>query len=113
MALMFAICRPQPNWMPRKPKLMFQICQKPSLGLSMGRLRGGILPQRVRASREQVARVRVAEAERARERAVAGLPADVEAARGIETVPLDQRHPQAGKRLAAPAAGAPLAVRTP
>ena len=37
MALMFAICRPQPNWMPRKPKLMFQICQKPSLGLSMSR----------------------------------------------------------------------------
>src|ERR1035437_1292557 len=28
MALMFAICKPQPNWMPRKPKLMFQICQK-------------------------------------------------------------------------------------
>ena len=27
MALMFAICRPQPNWMPKKPKLMFQICQ--------------------------------------------------------------------------------------
>src|SRR5262249_37158412 len=22
------ICRAQPNWMPRKPKLMFQICQK-------------------------------------------------------------------------------------
>ena len=28
MALMLAICSPQPNWMPRKPKLMFQICQK-------------------------------------------------------------------------------------
>src|SRR5437870_5724529 len=28
MALMFAICSAQPNWMPKKPKLMFQICQK-------------------------------------------------------------------------------------
>src|SRR5271165_3562757 len=27
MALILAICRPQPNWMPRNPKLMFQICQ--------------------------------------------------------------------------------------
>src|SRR5712691_58152 len=36
MALMFAIWSPQPNWMPRKPKLMFQTCQKPSRGLSMG-----------------------------------------------------------------------------
>src|SRR5258708_7711226 len=25
MELMFAICRPQPNWMPKKPKLRFQI----------------------------------------------------------------------------------------
>ena len=25
MALMFAICSAQPNWMPRNPKLMFQI----------------------------------------------------------------------------------------
>jgi hypothetical protein len=33
MALMFAICNPQPNWMPRKPKLMFQICQKLRSGL--------------------------------------------------------------------------------
>src|SRR5450631_2028784 len=35
MALMFAICNPQPNWMPRKPKLMFQICQNVRGGLSM------------------------------------------------------------------------------
>ena len=35
MALMLAICNPQPNWMPRKPKLMFQICQKVRGGLSM------------------------------------------------------------------------------
>ena len=28
MADMLPICRPQPNWMPKKPKLMFQICQK-------------------------------------------------------------------------------------
>jgi hypothetical protein len=35
MALMFAICNPQPNWMPKKPKLMFQICQNVRGGLSM------------------------------------------------------------------------------
>src|SRR5208282_407231 len=35
MALMFAICNPQPNWIPRKPKLMFQICQKVRGGLSI------------------------------------------------------------------------------
>ena|ERR1035438_2341988 len=35
MALMFAICNPHPNWMPRKPKLMFQICQNVRGGLSM------------------------------------------------------------------------------
>src|SRR5271163_4374729 len=33
MALMLAICSPQPNWMPKKPKLMFHICQKLRLGL--------------------------------------------------------------------------------
>src|ERR1700733_920174 len=33
MALMLAICKPQPNWMPRKPKLMFHICQKLRSGL--------------------------------------------------------------------------------
>src|SRR5271166_1149341 len=35
MALMLAICSPQPNWMPRKPKLMFHICQKLLRGFSM------------------------------------------------------------------------------
>src|SRR5450432_716385 len=35
MALMFAICNPQPNWIPRKPKLMFQICQNVRGGLSI------------------------------------------------------------------------------
>src|SRR6266699_3183305 len=35
MALMFAICSPQPNWIPRKPKLMFQICQNERRGLSV------------------------------------------------------------------------------
>src|ERR1700733_1422844 len=38
MALMFAICNPQPNCMPRKPKLMFQICQKVRGGLSINSL---------------------------------------------------------------------------
>src|SRR6266536_1590964 len=33
MALMFAICSPQPNWIPRQPKLMFQICQNERRGL--------------------------------------------------------------------------------
>ena len=36
MALMLAICKPQPNWMPKNPKLMFQICQKLSRGFCMG-----------------------------------------------------------------------------
>jgi hypothetical protein len=36
MALMFAICNPQPNWMPKKPKLRFQICQNERDGFSMG-----------------------------------------------------------------------------
>src|SRR5262249_53666254 len=29
---MFAIWSPQPNWIPKKPKLMFQICQKLNCG---------------------------------------------------------------------------------
>ena len=32
MGLMLAIWRDQPNWIPKKPKLMFQICQKFNLG---------------------------------------------------------------------------------
>src|ERR1700761_958215 len=35
MALMFAIWSPQPNWIPRKPKLIFQICQKLRSGFLM------------------------------------------------------------------------------
>ena len=38
MALMFAICSPQPNWMPRNPNDMFQICQNESRGFSTGGL---------------------------------------------------------------------------
>src|SRR5215204_5172360 len=34
---MFPICRPQPNWIPRNPKLIFQICQNESVGLAIGR----------------------------------------------------------------------------
>ena len=33
MVLMLAICSPQPNWMPKNPKLMFQISQNDSRGL--------------------------------------------------------------------------------
>src|SRR6516165_9139319 len=36
MALMLAICSPQPNWMPRNPKLMFQICQNVFGGFCIG-----------------------------------------------------------------------------
>ena len=32
MALMLAIWSPHPNWIPKKPKLIFQICQKESAG---------------------------------------------------------------------------------
>src|SRR5208283_5640034 len=46
MALMFAICNPQPNWMPKKPKLRFQICQNVRGGLFMDSilLLGTVLP---------------------------------------------------------------------
>src|ERR1043166_9000823 len=39
MGLMLAIWSPQPNWMPRKPKLMFQICQKLRRGFCMEALK--------------------------------------------------------------------------
>src|ERR1041385_3666391 len=35
MPLMLPSCNCQPNWMPRNPKLMFQICQKLKRGLFM------------------------------------------------------------------------------
>src|ERR1039458_2185335 len=35
MALMLAICKPQPNWIPKNPKFMFQIWAKRSRGFSM------------------------------------------------------------------------------
>nr|GFB83762.1 hypothetical protein [Tanacetum cinerariifolium] len=34
MRLMLPFCSAKPNWIPRKPKLMFQICQKLSRGLA-------------------------------------------------------------------------------
>ena len=36
MRLTFAFCRAKPNWIPRKPKHMFQICQNVSVGLAVG-----------------------------------------------------------------------------
>ncbi len=33
MRLTFAFCSAKPNWMPRKPKHMFQICQNDNSGL--------------------------------------------------------------------------------
>ena len=33
MRLTLAFCSAKPNWMPRKPKHMFQICQNDSCGL--------------------------------------------------------------------------------
>src|SRR6266852_1964416 len=65
MALMLAIWSAQPNWMPRKPKLMFQICQKlkggrgpsPAISRSPRSLLGGLLDQQdlplVRAERQR------------------------------------------------------------
>src|SRR6266536_5454147 len=38
MALMLASCRPHPNWIPRNPKLIFQICQKLNRGFCIGPL---------------------------------------------------------------------------
>src|SRR5438067_787123 len=35
MALILASCNPQPNWIPRNPKFMFQICQKLRRGFCM------------------------------------------------------------------------------
>jgi hypothetical protein len=32
MRLTLAFCSAKPNWIPRNPKHMFQICQKPSAG---------------------------------------------------------------------------------
>src|SRR6185503_533745 len=114
MALMFAICRPHPNWIPRNPKLMFQTCQKPSLGFSMGAPPfAGILPHAIRALGDGAEAFAIRKAESARECAVAGLAADVEAARGIKVMALDEDHSQPGQRLAAPAHGGPVSVRAP
>src|ERR1035441_8435900 len=35
MALMLAICKPQPNWIPKNPRFMFQTCAKRNRGFSM------------------------------------------------------------------------------
>src|SRR4249919_2358232 len=35
MRLTFAFCSAKPNWMPRKPKHMFQICQNVSVGFAV------------------------------------------------------------------------------
>src|ERR1043166_4080917 len=106
MALMFAICRPQPNWMPRKPKLMFQICQKASLGFSMaGPPFARILPHGFARRPEHLPRGAEREAEGAREGPVRRLAADEEAPRGIEPMPLDHEDAEAGQRLATPADG--------
>ena len=32
---MLAICNPHPNWIPKKPKLMFQISQNPRFRFSI------------------------------------------------------------------------------
>ena len=115
MALMFAICRPQPNWMPRNPKLMFQICQKPSLGFSIWgpRSRAILSARAILAGAERIRGVAEGEAQSAREGAVAGVAPDVDTARGIETMALDQDDAEPGQRLAAPADGRAVAVRAP
>src|ERR1051325_2011287 len=114
MALMFAICRPQPNWMPRNPKLMFQICQKPSLGFSIGGPPcAGILPHGLSEGSRDLRRLAEPESEDPCERPVGGAAADEEAARGIEAMPLHEHHAEAGQGLAAPADGRAVAVRAP
>src|SRR5688572_8475320 len=109
MALMFAICRPQPNWTPRKPTLMFQPCQTPSLGFSIGPpVTAGILLHKVRGPSKRVGGVAIEEAERAREAAIRGVASDVDAPPGVEVMALDERHPETRERLAAPADGWPV-----
>src|SRR6185503_10787399 len=114
MALMFAIWRPQPNWMPRNPKLMFQICQKPSLGFSMGGPPfARILPHAFQRGGEGLGGVAIGESESAREVAVAGVASQVDTLRGIETVPLDEDDAEPGQGLTAPAHGRSVSVRAP
>src|SRR5260221_5838361 len=43
MGLMLAICRPQPNWMPRNPKFMFQMAGRESGGCFITSNGGGLL----------------------------------------------------------------------
>src|SRR6266487_964774 len=111
MALMFAICRPQPNWIPRNPKLMFQICQKPSLGLSMWDPPfARILPPGIHRRSEDLRGVAIRAAQRAGERAIAGVSSDVDAARGIQPMALHEHDAQAGERLPTPAHGGAFTV---
>ncbi len=44
--LTFAFCNAKPNWMPRNPKHMFQICQKLSSGCDLRML--SFIPVKVR-----------------------------------------------------------------
>src|SRR5437870_12763913 len=114
MALMFASWSPQPNWMPRNPKLMFQICQKASLGLSISDPPfARILPHGIRCRSEDLRGVAIREAESAGERAIAGVASDGDAARGIQAVPLDQDHAEPRQGLSAPAHGRAVAVWAP
>ena len=47
MRLTFAFCRAKPNWIPRNPKDMFQICQKPSFGLTRNVICSAISPTKL------------------------------------------------------------------
>src|SRR5260221_10138233 len=114
MALMFAIWRPQPNWIPRNPKLMFQICQKASLGLSMWDPPfARILPHGIHRRSEDFRGVAIGEAESAGECAIGRVASHVDAARGIQPVPLDQDHAEPRQWLSAPAHGRAFAVWAP
>ncbi len=48
MRLTLAFCSAKPNWMPRKPKHMFQICQNDSAGLSALIMVWSVPPRRAR-----------------------------------------------------------------
>src|SRR5258707_7507030 len=114
MALMFAICRPQPNWIPRNPKLMFQICKKASMASSMwGPPFARILPHGIARRSEELGGFSVREAQRAGERVIGGIAPHIDAPRGIQPMALDERHPETGERLTAPAHGRTVSVRAP
>src|SRR3990170_6575298 len=75
MALMLAIWRPQPNWMPRKPNDMFHICQKLSRGFSIRFSADESLARPGRSLRGSAIRPSGADTDQARHAVEAGVEA--------------------------------------